>query len=211
MVAKQDVVTEEVANNVEDEVFKDLDVFEQASISDSEAVESSTTAENMVQDEVTDSLISTEEVDLVDNVVVTDEVQVSKDLTTEAHAKEAVDSSGSVKASPTCEPQFATVYTTAVIENSPYSSFSQDEWESIGRFATNKDHLRKNISNLQYCRSSTRNIGNNLFEHIVEIQILVSIESLWQSPRAYLWKHIGQDYWERGNGSKIRLTKIHQK
>ena len=108
-------------------------------------------------------------------------------------------------------PQLATVYSTAIVENSPYPSFCTEEWESIGRFATNKDHLRKNVSNMKYCRSFTRDNGNNLFEHTVEVEFLVNVGSLWQSLRAYLWKHVGQDYWERGNGSRIRFTKIHQK
>ena len=166
-----------------------------------------------MENELDEIAITAEEADL-DQDDVTGKVQDSKDSNDDAPATETSQDIGElcVNMDTSCnEPQLVTLHSTAVIDNSPFSSFSQDEWESIGRFATNKEHLRKNILNIRYCQSSTRYTGSDLFQHIVEIEIVVSTKSLWQSPRAYLWKHVGQDYWERGNGSRIRLTKIHQK
>ena len=34
------------------------------------------------------------------------------------------------------------IHATAIVQNSPYQSFNQDEWDSILRFITNKDHLK---------------------------------------------------------------------
>ena len=176
---------------------------------DIEVVEETIIEEDCIQDKPVENLETTEVAKLV-----TGEVNVSKESNCDSSGKVtgADNADLCVKASGDSDaPQLATVYSTAVIENSPYPRFSNDEWESIGRFATNKDHLKKNIININHCRSFTRNTGIDLYEHTVEILILVNIGALWQSPRAYLWKHIGQDVWERGIGSKIRLTKIHQK
>ena len=107
------------------------------------------------------------------------------------------------------QPAVAVIHATAIIQNSPYHSFSQDEWNSILRFITNKDHLKKNVTNVEYCQSSSKDQGNTCFMHSVLLKILVKTEPLWESPRSYLWKHVGQDTWERGNGSSIMLTKIH--
>ena len=103
------------------------------------------------------------------------------------------------------KPSAVTIHATAVIENSPFQCFCQDELDSIVRFVTNKDHLRKNVANIKYCNASTR-VQNGALMHFVQIEILVNVESLWESPRSYLWKHVGQDSWERGNGSTIKLT-----
>ena len=100
---------------------------------------------------------------------------------------------------------------TAVIENSPYVNFCQDEWESIVRFSTDKEHLRKNIANVIYCQFTTKRLENGLFLHNIGLEISVRTASLWESPRSYLLKHLGKDTWERGNSSSITLKKIHQK
>ena len=109
------------------------------------------------------------------------------------------------------KPPVATVHATAFIENSPNVNFCQDELDSVIRFITNKEHLVKNVANITYCESSTRKQENGLFSHMVRLELLVKTESLWESPRSYLWKHVGQDQWERGNGSVITLKRIHQK
>ena len=108
-------------------------------------------------------------------------------------------------------PINAAIHATAIVQNSPYGNFNQDEWNSIFRFITNKDHLKRNVCNVEYCQFRSQNLGNNSFVHTVGLKIIVNTDSLWESPRSYLWRHVGQDVWERGNGSSITLTKIHQK
>ena len=43
----------------------------------------------------------------------------------------------------------AIVHATAVVENSPYMAFSNDEWGSLLRFIANKDHMKKNIADVK--------------------------------------------------------------
>ena len=104
-----------------------------------------------------------------------------------------------------------TIHATAVITNSPHEEFTNDEWGSILCFVADKEHMKKNVADVKYGQVTTRIVEKGVSMHMVELEIVVRTEILWESPRAYLWKHIGQDSWERSNGSKIRLTKLHQK
>ena len=98
----------------------------------------------------------------------------------------------------------------AVSGNSPNDTFMQDEIESLYRFITSKDHLQRNIKNIKMNYLSTKYIRNS-FEHLVEVKLFVNTDQLWESPRNYIWKHLGNDsVWTRGNGTEIRLTRIHQ-
>ena len=98
----------------------------------------------------------------------------------------------------------------AILGNSPNDTFVQDEIESLYRFITSKDHLQRNIKNIKMNYLSTKYIRNS-FEHLVEVKLIVNTDQLWESPRNYIWKHLGNDsVWTRGNGTEIRLTRIHQ-
>ena len=108
-------------------------------------------------------------------------------------------------------PPTVVIHALANIENSPNSMFSNDEWASLLRFLASKEHLQKNIADVRYCSASSRTISSGRFMHAVKIEILVRTESLWETPRSYIWRNIGQDVWERSNGSSINLTRIHQK
>ena len=116
----------------------------------------------------------------------------------------------SVRKTVNSPPQIV-IHATGVIENSPYTAFANDEWESIVRFITSKEHLRKNIKDVKYSYLTTRACSDNLFVHVVGLQILVDTGPLLESPRSYIWRHFGQESLDRGNGSSIKLTKIHQK
>ena len=108
-------------------------------------------------------------------------------------------------------PEVVVIHGTAVIEDSPFNTFVQEELDSLVRFVTSKEHLRNNIKNIEYVHMSTREFRNNKFKHIVELKLSVRTSSLWESPRSYIWRHIGRDTWTRGNGTSINVTKIHQK
>ena len=103
------------------------------------------------------------------------------------------------------------IHGTAVIEDSPFNTFVNEELDSLVRFITSKEHLQNNIKNIEYTHLSTREFRHGKFKHIVALKIHVKTSSLWESPRSYLWRHIGNDTWTRGNGSTINVTKIHQK
>ena len=86
-----------------------------------------------------------------------------------------------------------------------------EEYESLGRYITNKDHLARNSEKIAVDKFSTRKVSGN-FSHVAQIRIHVKTAQLWESPRSYLWKHLGGDnVWKRGNGTKIQLERIHQK
>ena len=108
-------------------------------------------------------------------------------------------------------PPLITIHATAIIDESPNAALTNDEIESVIRFLTNSDHLKRNIRNIEYDYLSSREFRNNKFKHTVGLKIEVKTENLWEGARSYLWKHVGQDVWSRGNGSAISVVKIHQK
>ena len=105
----------------------------------------------------------------------------------------------------------ACIRATAVIENSPYALFSNEEWESLKRFITSKEHLQKNVENITFCSTKSSEMCGGVCKHFVNIELAVKTKNLWETPRSYIWRNIGQDSWNRGNGSIITLTRIHQK
>ena len=103
------------------------------------------------------------------------------------------------------------IFGTAFIEKSPYNALSQDELDSIQRFIFSNDHMKKNIVNVEFNPISSRESSSGCFQHIVGLKIFVKTINLWESPRSYVFRHVGQDTWERGNGSSISIRRIHQK
>ena len=104
-----------------------------------------------------------------------------------------------------------TIHATAVIADSPNAALTSDEIDLLMRFLTNRDHLQRNISNIAYEYLCSEPLRNCKFKHTVGLKIDVRTENLWEGPRSYLWKHVGQDLWSRGNGSVISVAWIHQK
>ena len=103
------------------------------------------------------------------------------------------------------------LWATAVFENSPYDQLSQEEFQSLGRFVTSSDHLARNIVRVIIDRNDSRCAENGRFVHSAQVRIQVRTDRLWESPRSYVWKHLGQDVWDRSNGTRITLRQIHQK
>ena len=85
------------------------------------------------------------------------------------------------------------VHATVIIENSPYPTFVNDELQSMIRFLTQKDHLKRNIMHIEYNHQSTREFRNNGFKHVVGLKVMVKTADLWETPRRYLWRNVGQD------------------
>ena len=103
------------------------------------------------------------------------------------------------------------VHATATFENCPDSELYQDYVESLSRFIFSKEHLKINICNVETSYISSRQFRNNMYTHIMSVKLSVLTGGLWEGPRAYLWKHLGDDTWTRGNQTKIILVKIHVK
>ena len=128
------------------------------------------------------------------------------------HAEDEIGASKDSGSSNACEPpKYIEVHAMAIFENSPSYYLTQDELESLGRFVTNLEHLQRNIHNIVLDSHTTSRGNDGRYTHSADIRIFVKSEHLWESARKYLWKHLGQDIWERGNGTVISLKRIHQK
>ena len=109
-------------------------------------------------------------------------------------------------------PDIVEVYALASFRNSPNASLMRDDIESMGRFVTSKDHLKRNIAKVEYDVITSDGINSNgTYDYTVKVKILVFRRNLWEGARSYIWKHLGSDIWERGNGTIISLSRIHQK
>ena len=109
------------------------------------------------------------------------------------------------------KPEIVNIYGTACIENSPFECVAQEELDSMMRFIMSKEHLKLNILHVEFSNLSTRQLKGGRFNHIIGLKLSVKTTNLWETPRSYVYRHIGQDTWERGNGSSIRISRIHQK
>jgi hypothetical protein len=67
------------------------------------------------------------------------------------------------------------------------------------------------IANVVYNVLSSREIRNERFKHMVQVQLNVKTAYFWESARGYTWKHLRSDSWTRGNGTRMTLVRIHQK
>jgi hypothetical protein len=95
------------------------------------------------------------------------------------------------------------VHALAAFENSPNLNLDQEDVKSLRRFIYSEKHLKENISGVEFFAKSKWEIS-------VKIHVLTT--RLWEGPRNYIWKYLGaSNFWSRGNGTKIRLSRIHVK
>ena len=108
-------------------------------------------------------------------------------------------------------PELVDVYATATYSKCLYSQLSQDELDSLYRFTTCKDHLKKKIASINYDPIYSHGANNNgNFDYSVQFKI--SVRRLkWEGARSNIWKHFDTDIWERGYETMIKLSRIHQK
>ena len=107
-------------------------------------------------------------------------------------------------------PPIVIVYATAMIEDSPYVTLVAEELDSLSRFIASKEHLLRNIADVEFVHLSSRELRSK-YKHTVEVKIHVRTANLWEGARKYVWKHLGDDTWTRTNGTKMNLVRIHQK
>ena len=95
------------------------------------------------------------------------------------------------------------VHAVATFSNSPNDTLGQDDINSLQNYIYSEEHLRRNITKIEFEKISRWEVSTKLF---------VLTNNLWEGPRAYLWKHLGgQNLWDRSNGTKIKLERIHVK
>ena len=71
--------------------------------------------------------------------------------------------------------------------------------------------MRANIAAVNINHQSTREFRSNLFTHTSSLMLTVKTAALWDSPKQYILKHLGQNDWKQTNGSSIKIVKIHVK
>ena len=109
-------------------------------------------------------------------------------------------------------PEVITVYGTAILENCPDAELNSDYGDSIRRFLSSEQHLVQNVSSVDLKHLSSRSFRNNTHTHTVAVTLHVKTGRLWESPASYVRKHLGlENYWERSNGTRVKLSRIHQK
>ena len=101
------------------------------------------------------------------------------------------------------KPTVVIVHALAAFENSPNLNLDQEDVNSLEKYIHSEKHLKDNISRVELFVQSKWEIA---------VQIHVLTDRLWEGPRQYIWKHLGAtNFWSRGNGTKIRLSRIHVK
>ena len=109
-------------------------------------------------------------------------------------------------------PSVIPVYAIATLENCPDAELNNEYGESIKRFLFSETHLVQNISSVDLQHLSSRSFRNDTHTHTVSVTMHVSTLRLWESPASYVRKHLGlANYWERSNGTIVKLSRIHQK
>ena len=103
---------------------------------------------------------------------------------------------------------FEIVHATAVIERSPTRDC---DYQEIYDLIVKENHMRNNITNISINHESTREFRSNLFTHTVSLMMTVKTAALWDSPRQYIWKHLGQNDWKENSGTAIKFLRIHVK
>ena len=109
-------------------------------------------------------------------------------------------------------PSVIELHATAYFENSPYDRLTEEDFQSLGKFVTNSDHLQQNVHKVVIDSQSSYQENTGTLTHTAKLRIYVLTERLWETPRSYIWKHVGGDNcWVKGNGTKVTLRRIHQK
>ena len=108
------------------------------------------------------------------------------------------------------ENKLTTVWTLVNFESCQKPSLSTNDFKAVEGIFTRLEHLKKNIVKIEFgnYRSSRE---NDFFFHDLSVKFLVDTSRLWDSPRAYIWKFLGQDEWKLGDGTMITVNRIHVK
>ena len=98
-----------------------------------------------------------------------------------------------------------------ILDDSPLSQVNNGMVNSVVHLIDSKDHLRRNINDIKYGAIKDYRESNLKFRHEIQFILHVKTASLWETPRAYLWKHLGTSTWTLNDGTRISFVKIHRK
>ena len=103
------------------------------------------------------------------------------------------------------------VYATAVINDSSSETVTKTDICSLENLIFRENHLKDNIARTQIGGYDSRSFRNGRFKHTIEFLIFVKAWKLWDSPKQYIWKHLGQLEWKKDSGTRVNFTRIHVK
>ena len=98
-----------------------------------------------------------------------------------------------------------------MISNTNEYQVTPAQYQGLRNIIFSKDHLCKNVLCINYggFRAFRQNSGK--YELLVQVVIEVKTTNLWESPRSYLFHHLGRDTWSFNDGTTMQLVRIHQK
>ena len=99
------------------------------------------------------------------------------------------------------------VYATAVVENSP----GEADVKGLEGLVFRERHLQENIQKIEFGQHFSQRSRNSHFTHTIEMKFYVKTKKLWEGARSYIWRHFGQMEWEKGNGTKVKMNRLHVK
>ena len=143
---------------------------------------------------------STENIEDTGDLTVTEEATVVEEITDElCNDAEYLETSEKQKEL----ERVVIVHALATFENSPNANLEQEDVNSLNKYIHSEKHLKDNICQVELFVQSKWEIAVKM--HVVTTK-------LWEGPRQYVWKHLGaSNFWSRGNGTKIRMSRIHVK
>ena len=100
------------------------------------------------------------------------------------------------------------VYATGVFENCPDKTLTDDSYVSLRKFVMSETHLEDNIASVKMAQLSSRQLGPQLFVHLVNLEISVRTARLCEPASAYIQKHLASNDWLKGNKTRITLMNI---
>ena len=136
------------------------------------------------------------------------EVAISKDcLITEAANGNAVENKSE---NDTIKSNIVKVNATVEI-NTYKDLITKEEGNLLVSILKSKDHLRRNLKGVLYGTCTTNRNQEGGYKHFWTITIDVEASHLWENARSYVYHHLGRQSWKLGDGTEVRLTRIHSK
>ena len=110
------------------------------------------------------------------------------------------------------KPKEAIIYATVVLDSCQQNQVTWKNFDSVSQIIDSKEHLRQNIEHFEFGNMSSSDIDNRQFKHQIQAVLKVKTYQLWESPRSYLWRHLGKNStWTLEDGTEVSIIRIHQR
>ena len=83
-------------------------------------------------------------------------------------------------------------------DNTPF------HYQGLQSIFFSKDHLSRNVASINYGGFTAYRKDSGKYELLLQIIIDVNTANLWESPRSYLFHHLGRDRWTLNDGTTIQ-------